>query len=229
MKVLIPIGPKGSGKSTAAKILAELTGARVVAFADPIKRFVHRTLEIPMDLLYGPSETREQVCTHTCSRSLFQMKRDIHLFVEEYVSFGLRETATERLTLWMKDMLALLKEGKLTARTALITLGTDWGRAIWPEIWVDAMRRRLRGLSKDVDLVVIEDGRFLNEASFDDYCIPVAILRDGVKVQEGAHVSETEAASEEMLEWCHTHGYVVDNDGTKDELRDKLRAIVEKL
>lgn len=49
----------------------------------------------------------------------------------------------------------------VSPRKALQTLGTDWGRALYEDIWIDYGLRRARGSDK---LVVIPDGRFANEA-----------------------------------------------------------------
>ncbi len=51
----------------------------------------------------------------------------------------------------------------LTARYALQTLGTEWGRNCDPEIWTKAgMRRAAKSFA---DLVVFTDVRFVNEAA----------------------------------------------------------------
>lgn len=54
--------------------------------------------------------------------------------------------------------------GGHTPRRAMQTLGTEWGRElIYQNIWVDAWERSLDRLSGHVDIVIIEDVRFVNE------------------------------------------------------------------
>lgn len=55
-----------------------------------------------------------------------------------------------------------------TARHAMITLGTEWGRnLIHPDIWVKAMEKSLSEcMYSGTDKFVIDDVRFLNEADW---------------------------------------------------------------
>jgi hypothetical protein len=53
-------GPKGSGKSLVAEILAERHGFRIVSLAAPIKRIVGELFGFTDQQLYGPSWAREE-------------------------------------------------------------------------------------------------------------------------------------------------------------------------
>lgn len=55
------LGPAGSGKSTAAKYLAEKYGARRYAFADPLKDIVRLALDFTHEQVYGPQKSKEAV------------------------------------------------------------------------------------------------------------------------------------------------------------------------
>lgn len=54
--------------------------------------------------------------------------------------------------------------GGHTPRRAMQTLGTEWGRElIYNNIWVDAWQRSMDRLAAHIDIVIIEDVRFVNE------------------------------------------------------------------
>ena len=85
--------------------------------------------------------------------------------------------------------------GGASIREAMIRLGTDWGRSMYENIWVDWTLDRLKN-SYWVDRVVIDDARFNNEyaalkaagAKF------VRVRRAAVdeSIAEQTHQSETE-------------------------------------
>lgn len=91
--------------------------------------------------------------------------------------------------------------GYLTPRYALQTLGTNWGRDCYQDIWADLGVRR--AVAHPAPLVVITDCRFVNEAK--------AVLRAGGEVWRvvrpgaglagaaGLHPSEAEQESAEFL------------------------------
>jgi hypothetical protein len=107
--------------------------------------------------------------------------------------------------------------GGRTARHAMQTLGTEWGRMCMGEnFWVDRWKA---GAPKDNPLVVVDDVRFHNEvkAIHDLGGIIVRIERPGIV--PGSHASE----QIESLEFDHR----IVNDGTKDDLRYHLNVIME--
>jgi hypothetical protein len=53
---------------------------------------------------------------------------------------------------------------EITGRHLMQTLGTEWGRAIHPDIWVMALVNALKRHADHNDLIVITDTRFNNEA-----------------------------------------------------------------
>lgn len=56
--------------------------------------------------------------------------------------------------------------GGATPRQAMRTLGTEWGRALAPDLWVCAWERRLGVAAEDwVALVAVDDVRYDNEAA----------------------------------------------------------------
>lgn len=61
MKIIGLTGPKGSGKTTAAEYLARTYGARIFAFADPIKAVLKATFDIPDKYLSGTQADKEAI------------------------------------------------------------------------------------------------------------------------------------------------------------------------
>lgn len=70
----------------------------------------------------------------------------------------------------------------VTARRALQTLGTEWGRALAPDIWVNLVLQRCASLSQFYDHFVVTDVRFKNEvdAIVNNGGIVIKLVRDGV-------------------------------------------------
>ncbi len=111
--------------------------------------------------------------------------------------------------------------GGLTPRYALQTLGTEWGRHCYPNVWAELGVRR--ALASPAPLVVITDCRFVNEA--------LAVRRAGGEVWRivrpgvglagaaGLHPSEAEQESPEFLALVNR---TVTNAGTLEQLADAL-------
>ncbi len=110
----------------------------------------------------------------------------------------------------------------LTPRYALQTLGTQWGRACYENVWIDyAIRTAQERLADEWPYVVIPDVRFANELA----AIKAAggrvfrIERQGAGLtgEAAQHVSETEQNSfADVVE-------TIRNDGTIEDLATALR------
>lgn len=89
-------------------------------------------------------------------------------------------------------------DGELVAgvpvRKAMQTLGTEWGRSLHGDIWVEAMRKRVNQLMlwQELPGIVIDDVRFENEASFirANHGIVIHVTNDAPRFPRAAHVSE---------------------------------------
>lgn len=119
----------------------------------------------------------------------------------------------------------------LTPRYALQTLGTEWGRNCYPDVWADlGVRNALTSLKASPDdqsLAVITDCRFVNEAK----AVKAAggeVWRvhrpgSGLDGAAGRHESELEQDSPEMLRLIDA---TIFNDGTLDDLEREVAAHV---
>jgi hypothetical protein len=106
----------------------------------------------------------------------------------------------------------------VTARLALQTLGTDWGRALDEDIWARmGVRMALEKVSEG-KRVVVPDVRFSNELGHlrdaGAYCVRVRRRGSGLTGREAEHASERE---QEQIDDASFH-QVIDNDGTLQEL-----------
>ena len=118
----------------------------------------------------------------------------------------------------------------LTPRKALQTLGTEWGRALREDVWVDALLSRIerdaaRWLITYVS--VVTDLRFPNEAKKIREAGGYVIRITGRSGDVGnAHESEQHFSDPVLLEHV-THE--IDNSGTLDDLREKTLAILAEI
>ena len=221
---------KGSGKNTAADLIKELVpGAVDIAFADPMKEFCQEVFDFSDEQLWGRSEAREK------PDKRYPRNRGEHVWRPN----GLCRNCGAA------EGYCGLCVSHLTPREALQQLGTEWGRACYPEVWVEYGIRRAQQLldpPRDEDcpacfgdgpmrggacahcinaatpapLVIVTDCRFQNEAD--------AVRAAGGKVLRitrpgcggsDSHASEAEAATIEV-------DYEVTNDDTIDVLRKRL-------
>jgi len=164
------VGKAGSGKDTIAGVLAKDYQYFPLSFAEPLKIFCQKVLGFTSEQLWGPSEKRLEphhsgqkvrVCVN-CGWFGQQVRESL------LVSDGLCPHCE----------IAGPLEVPLTARLALQTLGTDWGRAVKLDIWAQAgvsLATEIlagRGAAEGVanltahkpEGIVFSDVRFLNEA-----------------------------------------------------------------
>lgn len=118
--------------------------------------------------------------------------------------------------------------GHLTARHALQTLGTEWARACYENVWADlGVRRALEYLHAGPGrVVVITDCRFLNEAravrSAGGEVWRVVRPGAGLAGAAGLHPSEAEQESPAFLEQVTR---TITNDGTLADLAETVNAL----
>lgn len=223
MRTPVPIillaGQAGTGKDTAAIHLQQSYGAAVIGLADPFKRFARDVFGFSNEQLWGPTETREAIDV-----SLLDRKQEIHdrflakkrgfvLSVAENLRVDRAAGAYESLGRWFFDTVwNKLERGiGIAPREILQVLGSEWGRAIYRDVWVDLALRTCTeclcgvdtydrytgvtpGTKRAYNFAAISDSRFRNEILRVKQVGGVAVnmLRD-TKRSDG-HVSETEIA-----------------------------------
>lgn len=180
LQVLLFVGRAGVGKDAACEQLAKHFKIARIALADPLKEFAYSVFGFSRDQLWGPSAFRNapdpkfvgDVADIHWQLAIDAVRGDCGRAWLDWVLPPNNDTTTasydfqrsrERLISWLLDLKASGKQ--ITPRLVLQTLGTEWGRAIHPDMWVRVgLERALIARVEDgVDMAVITDGRFLNE------------------------------------------------------------------
>lgn len=136
--VLGLFGPARSGKDLVADWLHEEKGFQKVAFADPMKRFVHDLFLYPNEILWGPSELRDivrDVGDEFWMSALSRFSSVAGQFIAEVVEEPFKVTAFLKLMDWF-TWLRKTYPTEISARVILQTMGTEWGRAVDPRMWL---------------------------------------------------------------------------------------------
>lgn len=224
-------GLAGTGKDAVSDILCQSYGFVRVGLADPLKRAAQDFYGFTDDQLWGPSHKRNEPDE--------RYPRE-HTFREAVCSCcGFKQTD------------GVEQQCYLSCRYALQHLGTEHGRHCYQDIWVKyaiRMHDRLqqggcfydqrRGLvlTTSVDSsewgsakknVIIPDTRFRNELEAIQQAggKAVRIKRPGVETPAWQHPSETE----QLTIPDSYFDYIVHNDGSLQDLGEKVRVLHEKL
>lgn len=139
-------GIAGSGKDTAAEILQE-HGYSGIAFADSLKRIGLKILDGAMseEACFGPSELRSSLISY----SMAKHKRAMSIIAREGFGFDRLQAVTLYDEVFHSDAEVILwtrVDGSITVRSFLQRLGTDWGREMVPDYWIDELYRVLQKL-----------------------------------------------------------------------------------
>lgn len=193
--LILLVGQGGSGKDTVANFLVQNHGAIAIAQADPLKRFAKNVFEFTDQQLWGPSNCRNAIDTRSMDKSYLDASlRRFRWYAGKWIEDVVHSTEEENLkvfyslVLWFENVQSHSIEYGITPRYALQTLGTEWGRAFKKELWVDYASRIAVSLLKGgysysasiglinepnsppAPMVVITDGRFINEVMAISQC-----------------------------------------------------------
>ena len=254
-------GNAGSGKDTVADHLVKNHGFVKVSLADPLKRICREVFDFSDEQLWGASEERNKPDKRYPQRATHEWERDYS--VKSDGPDALRhhywrckfcgQTGQERAGSGPPSEAArgdLLSPSCLclTPRHALQQLGTEWGRACYPYIWVNYALRAANKLlypgrhrysytqqlgvhhhvSHEPKGVVIPDVRFKNEvdainAAFGNvWKITRPIPR--LEGAAGQHQSETEL---DGIDPKLFHAFI-ENSSTLEKLYQSVEFCLEK-
>jgi hypothetical protein len=178
--IIIVAGKAGSGKDTVASHIAENYNGVCVAQADPMKRFAKRLLGFTDTQLWGPSAARNEEIRWDDLKP-GDLRLAAHwLAVDTGQWSGVSEDCAggnDGLKEWYATHVVkrLADHGKISARTVLQTLGTEWGRKLAPTMLIDCALRRTQELVKGGYTYTREEGMLVNDEKAYDY----AIITDG--------------------------------------------------
>ena len=202
-------GFKGSGKDTAADYLCEHHGYEKISLAYPLKTACQKIFGFSDQAVFGASQYREE----PDSRYTFSGKDPVD-------GSQLTKVARDVRHYWQRESDGEWFPQYITPRLALQTLGTEWGRRLYEDIWVDACMNFIRSSSHS--RWVISDVRFMNELA--------GVQRAGGRVirlmrgqRESNHPSELELESIDLSEFDH----VIMNLGTKKDLYAMLDSVMK--
>jgi hypothetical protein len=200
-----------------------------VGLADPLKEFARHVYDFSLTQLWGPSEAR--------NRPDLRYPREYREHVPRPGPGG--GTCTRCGNLDEPSCFSYL-----TPREALQQLGTEWGRNLWPETWVDLLFRRLHRFAERApvrpevahtfanswimprfDFAVVSDCRFVNEVeTIVGRNQTVWRIERNTNGVASAHASEQEQETAEMLSYAKT---VIPNHGTLATLRTHVREALD--
>lgn len=230
-------GLAGAGKDTAADVLVQCHGFVRVALADPLKRIARDVFAFSDQQMWGPSASRNAPDARYPRTT---MARE---WMQTQLEFGRAVDANDIEQRFGYET----PEHFLTPRHALQTLGSEWGRDCYEQIWLEiGLRTAHRLLASDgfsytpkrgifssdarrPDGVVIPDIRFANELDavrrVGGFVIRIVRPNAGLKAAAAMHRSEAEQAAipDESFDG------VLRNAGTIAALARDVRVMLENL
>lgn len=204
-------GFKGSGKDTAADYLVEHHGYSKISLAHPIKLVAQAIFGFSEESLWGPSAKRE------VPDARYQFSG-----LDPTDGSPLEKVAIDVNRYWQRESDGEYFPQYISPRLALQTLGTEWGRRLYSNIWVDACMNHI--LSTGKPEFAISDVRFTNEM--------IGVQERGGRIvrllrgkRQSNHPSELELESIPL----DAFDLVIDNNGSKEDLFRELDVFLSSL
>jgi hypothetical protein len=232
MKVIAVCGRLGTGKDTVSDMVSLETSMASAALASPLKSFAAKIFRVEDANFYGASERRSIPFVKPIDRGWLHASAEwmeqSELWHEQIQHmFDGRVTAKQAADQLIEGLSPALPI--TTPRVLLQYIGTEWGRALWDEVWLYAVKRLVQ-MDPETPLVfVIPDCRFPNEAAY-------------LKRELNAHIVWVDAAKRVPIPDGPRHSsepdrealapYIdrdLDNNGTLNELRVQVRRMLSEL
>ena len=205
LQIIAFTGSAGTGKDTAADILATHCGFTKLAFADALRAEVQAAFNVPAELL----TRRDLKEMHTAELALVECT-DMGL-IGTLVRAAMAASTHALDYAWI--------EAPRSPRQILQWWGTEYRRAQKINYWLEALRQSItqRHALDGRSRFVITDARFENEAAMIRAMGGVVwqITRDGVQSVEGQHASATDGTR-------LNPSVIIDNSSTLHSLREAV-------
>jgi hypothetical protein len=236
MPLILLVGEAGVGKDTAAELMKELLGEEqvfVTASAKALKEFARTIFHFTDEQLYGPSESRNTIdprfgWPNQAYKTLFS-EGDLGT---KLMDWGRPRTkiSEENLKLVVANVVetlntfALQNKG-LSPRIVLQILGTEYGRQLYRNLWIEqSVSAALGAIETGKWLSIITDGRFLNEVYEAKKAGGIVLKLVGDSTINSVHQSEKEigAIPSTLIDYTiYNH-----KSGGKKALKEKLWQIL---
>lgn len=139
-------GRKKHGKNAVADWLFAEKGYTQLAFADPLKQLVREVFEVPSKYLWGGSDLRETELDLDGKYWITRHQTVDAMAPQLRLMFGKHCADPIPALHLLIDSLSGLPT--MTPRLLLQAVGTDWGKALWPDVWVEQTFRTINQLAE---------------------------------------------------------------------------------
>lgn len=117
-------------------------------------------------------------------------------------------------------------------------IGTDWGRAKDPDVWVKALERQILAVADagEADAILVTDLRFPNELEMArrlGFTVVRTHAAPSTRIARGAEVDKLEHLSETALDFFDRNGgmswdWFIENEGTLETFQRRLDVVFRK-
>lgn len=239
-KVVGLLGQAGAGKDTVAYFILDMVEGEGIALADPMKDFAEAVFGFTYEQLRGPSAFRNAMDNRYgvydgANPPLFRLRaRDRFEMLAKNWLMGILPSEADfnacysNLLNWFETT---IRQQIITPRFVLQTLGTEFGRSVSEDIWIDNGLKKAHQALAEGKWAVIKDIRFLNEAKKlrELGCEVWRINRPNLdkdivdRAGVSGHASESEQKNPEMDRLVTKE---IANSGTLHELYTNVGALI---
>lgn len=185
---------------------------KVYSFAEELKNIAVRLFDIPYECVWGSNEQKNTVIPHLLWENMPSVITDSEWWNQNSPDGDLSE----------HQPLKFHEPGPMTAREFLQFFGTEIGRKIYHDVWVNATIKKIK--REGPEIAIIADARFPNEMD--------AILKAGgmvyrltrVVFPEDTHYSETA-----VDDYTNYTGYIDNSRGNVSDLIECIKTLYREI
>lgn len=220
MKYILFAGRKQVGKSTSAEIcenilinyFAKLAGGHqivprnkvmIVSFAEALKKSVSKIFNIPLNILNGSNKEKDKHSHIVWKDFNWALKKKFaYNIIDDHQTFNVAEQA-------------------MTYRELMQYFGEMMRDQVNPLIWVDSVFYDPEKDQKKELIKIIQDLRYLNE-------LETGIKYGGLPILIKRNTGFSDFhASEQIEQHQHLFKYIIDNNGSKDDLAKQIAKVLK--